>query len=151
MHCWVTYKNQHCALGYVNICLLLCSSYMFQHLRAILREHLCPCELRENWDSCVGPQVTWTCVICVPVCGAVHSTEQHHKPAHRSHKFKLPEALHSCLSFHVTHKDKDTPWGWHAGAETCTSCIAINIYGRNPVHSVGFYTYMLLLNRNRQG
>jgi hypothetical protein len=50
------------------------------------------------------------------------------------------EALHSCLSFHVTHKDKDAPWRWHVGAETCRSRIAINIHWRNPVHSVGFYT-----------
>jgi hypothetical protein len=67
----LTYKNHHCALGYVHICLLLCGSYMFRHLRAMLIERLCPCELLENWNSCVGLLVTWICVICVPVCGAV--------------------------------------------------------------------------------
>jgi hypothetical protein len=41
-------KNQYRALGFVNICLLICGSYMFRHLRAILRERLCPCELCEN-------------------------------------------------------------------------------------------------------
>jgi hypothetical protein len=50
VHCWVAYKNQHCALGYVHICLLLCGSYMFRHLRAMLRERLCPCELR-GWEA----------------------------------------------------------------------------------------------------
>jgi hypothetical protein len=35
-----------------------------------------------------------------------------------------------CLRFHVTHKDTDAPWGWHVGAETCRSRIAINIYWR---------------------
>jgi hypothetical protein len=44
------------------------------------------------------------------------------------------------FSFHETHEDKDALWGWHVGAETCRSRIAINIYGRNQVHSVGFYT-----------
>jgi hypothetical protein len=55
-----------------------------------------------------------------------HNTVQHHKPAYRAHKFTLPEAVHSCLSFHVTHEDKDAPWGWHIGAETCRSRIIIN-------------------------
>jgi hypothetical protein len=32
----------------------------------------------------------------------------------------------SCLSFHVTHEDKDAPWGWYVGAETCRSLIIIN-------------------------
>jgi hypothetical protein len=34
------------------------------------------------------------------------------------------EAVHSCLSFHVTHEDKDAPWGWHVGVETCRSRIS---------------------------
>jgi hypothetical protein len=49
-----------------------------------------------------------------------------HKPAHRAHKCTLPEAVHSCLGFHVTHDEKDTPWGWHVGAKTCRSRIIIN-------------------------
>jgi hypothetical protein len=86
MHCWVTCKCQHCALGHVSICLSLCGSYMCRHT-----DH------------------------------TVHVTR-------------------GCLSFRVTHKDKDAPWGWHIGAETCRSPIVMNIYWRDPVHSVDFYT-----------
>jgi hypothetical protein len=50
-----------------------CSSYMFRHLRAILRERFCPCE------------------------------------------YVKTRQLH-------THKDKNAPWGWHVGADTCRSC-----------------------------
>jgi hypothetical protein len=35
-----------------------------------------------------------------------HNTVQHLKPAHRAHKFTIPEAVHSCLSFHVLTKTK---------------------------------------------
>jgi hypothetical protein len=38
-----------------------------------------------------------------------HNTVQHHKPAHRAHKFTLPEAVHSCLSFHVLMRTKTLP------------------------------------------
>jgi hypothetical protein len=79
------------------------------------------------------------CVICLPVfwCCSVlcfPTTPQNRHTDHTVH------VTRGCLSFHVTHKDKDAPWGRHVGAETCRSRIAINIYWRDPVHSVGFYT-----------
>jgi hypothetical protein len=83
-----------------------CSSYVFRHLRAILRERLCPCEYVKTGK---------------------HNTAQQLKPAHSA----------QCLVLH-THKDKDAPWGWHVGAETCRSCIN-NKYLTKPSAQCWFF------------
>jgi hypothetical protein len=84
------------------------------------------------------------CVICVLVlwwCSGLCFPTQNRTTPQNRHTDHTVHVTRGCLSFQVTHKDKDAPWGWHVGAETCRSRIAINMYWRNPVHSVGFYTY----------
>jgi hypothetical protein len=47
-------ENQHCALGFVNIVITDAAPYMFRHLRAILRERLCPREYVETKAATYG-------------------------------------------------------------------------------------------------
>jgi hypothetical protein len=126
-----------------SICLLLCGSYMFRHLRVILLYFF---SMLPTWT------ILWFYYIIHPLyildmtdftllftCCIFWMWLILFYIMHVSY---IPVVyFRGCLSFHVTHKDKDAPWGWHVGAGTCRSCIVINIYWRDPVHSVGFYTY----------
>jgi hypothetical protein len=103
-----------------------CSSYMFRHLRAILRERRCPCEYAKSRQlSMVSGSVTlWA--LCAGLCWCVllENTTQHSNLSRHTvrtmSRYRRPYLAAYIL--HI-HKDKDAPWGWHVGAETCRSCI----------------------------
>jgi hypothetical protein len=44
VHCWVVHRKANTLHWVSSSIYFWCSSYMFRHLRAILRESLCPCE-----------------------------------------------------------------------------------------------------------
>jgi hypothetical protein len=109
VHCWVVHKNQHCALSFVSIFItnaaptcfgtyVPSSGSVFVLVSTWKLRELCTVSGNVNLRAGL-----WCCTV------GKHNTVQHHIPAHRAHKFTLPEAVHSCLSFHVLTRTKTLP------------------------------------------
>jgi hypothetical protein len=116
-------ENQHCALGFVNVFIIIRLLHVSAPACHPQGASLSSWVMWKLMQLCMASGNVNLCALCASLWCC---TVQHHKPAHRAHKFTLPEAVHSCISFHITHTDRDAPWGWHVGAETCRSCIIIN-------------------------
>jgi hypothetical protein len=132
VHCWVVHRKANTVHWVSSSIYYWCSSYMFRHVRAILRERLCPCEcVKCRQLSMVSDSVT-LCALCAGLsCCALlcfptefENTKQHsnshRQTVHTRSRYQRPYLAAYILH---THKDKDAPWGWHVGAETCRSCI----------------------------
>jgi hypothetical protein len=120
VHYSVCIENQHCALGFVNVFIT-------------------------NADpTCFGTYVPSSGSVFVLV--STWKLRQLCTASGNVNLCALSASLWCCtvLCFPTdsrTHKDKDTPWGWHIGAETCRIRISNKYINETQCAVLVFYAY----------